>query len=101
MEYKNKYKNIRIPVIGYKLSMYNNDARNTHATIYCTDINGPHILMQKTGYLVDMVNFIEEMGADRFEIKSGLDIMLKRGHNTVHFDTLGAFAYTDYERAPQ
>lgn len=94
-------RNIRIPIIGYKLIMENMDSRTCKAVIRCIDSSGPLTLDEKKGYLVDMVNYLEDMGVDRHEMIVGIEEMQRNDHDTAHFGTLGTFIYSAFEGIKQ
>lgn len=89
-----KQHNINIPIIGYTLIINDGDAKNVTAIIKCIDINGPCTLAKKTGYLVDMVSYLEEMGVDRYEMVDAIEIMETNRHTTAHFGMGGTLIYT-------
>lgn len=103
MEHHNQSvkRNIKIPILGYKLIMDGLDARKAKAVVRCIDENGPCTLAEKSGYLVDMVNYLEDMGVDRYEMVFGIEQMEQHEHDTAHFGTLGTFIYTAYEGIKQ
>lgn len=94
-------RNINIPILGYKLIMDGMDARKAKAVVRCIDSEGPCTLAEKSGYLVDMVNFLEDMGVDRHEMVIGIEEMERNDHDTAHFGTLGTFIYTAFEGLKQ
>lgn len=94
-------RNINMPIIGYKLIMRDGDAKNVKAVIRCIDMNGPRTLAEKTGYLVDMVNYLEDMGVDRYEMIFGIEELQRNGHNTAHFGMMGTFMFSEFSEAKQ
>lgn len=90
-----------MPIIGYKLIMRDGDAKNVKAVIRCIDMNGPCTLAEKTGYLVDMVNYLEDMGVDRYEMIGAIEIMQENEHDTAHFGMAGTFIYSEFAGAKQ
>jgi hypothetical protein len=94
-------RDIKIPVIGYQLIMKNMDAKNVKAIIRYIDQNGPGTLDEKTGYLVDIVNYLEEMGVDRYEMVDALEIMKENEHDTAHFGMMGTFIYSEFTGVKQ
>lgn len=102
MEHNQQEKrNINIPILGYKLIMDGMDARKAKAVVRCIDAYGPCTLAERSGYLVDMVNFLEDMGVDRHEMVIGIEQMEEHEHDTAHFGTLGTFLYSVFEGVKQ
>lgn len=85
---------LTLPILGYTLKMHNMDAKRCEAVVKAVDQDGPILLDKKSGYLVDMVNYLEEMGVDRYEMVDALESMQVNGHNTAIFGTLGTLKMT-------
>lgn len=94
-------RDIRMPVVGYQLVMENMDSRTCKAIVRCVDANGPCTLQEKKGYLVDMVNFLEDMGVDRYEMVMALEMMQEEDHDTAHFGMMGTFIFSEYKGIKQ
>jgi len=94
-------RDIKIPVIGYDLMMQNMDSRTCKAVIRYIDCDGPGTLDEKNGYLIDMVNYLEDMGVDRHELVLGIEQMEANDHDTAHFGMMGTFIYSEFKGLKQ
>jgi len=90
-----------IPAIGYQLIIENMDARKARAIVKALDVNGPCTLSEKTGPLVEMAEYLEEMGVEKNEIVIGLEVMEQNDHDTAHFGTFGTFIFSEFKGLKQ
>jgi hypothetical protein len=83
-----------VPGISYRM-VISSDLKECSATISATERNAYVILGSMRGYYVDVINYLEDMGVDREEIRLAVETMELFAHNTALFGCEGTFLISD------